>query len=95
MSEPISHTTTHTFNVEHFANPFLVCNTCKQTVTGYIVSSDPTGYWSGANYPCRHIGITSTCPSWSPVDGCRCLEYLGVVQHSSSMTKKNIFKANE
>jgi hypothetical protein len=93
MTEPISHTTTHTFTVERYANPFLVCTTCKQKVVGHIVSPEHVENWT--NYPCRHMGITSTCPSWSPVDGCRCLEHLGIVQHSSSMIKKNIFEANE
>ena len=95
MSEPITHTTIHTFNVEHYANPFLVCNECERSVTGYIIvtdeyASDHIENW--ANYPCLHIGITSQCPSWSPVDGCRCQEHLGSVEHSAPMIKKNIFE---
>ncbi len=94
MSEPITHKTTHTFAIEHFANPFLVCNLCKQSVVGYIVSSEFVENLT--NYPCGHIGVTSTCPSWSPVGGCRCLEHLGSIQHSLTLrTKKNIFEEKE
>lgn len=58
-----------------FANPYLVCDECRGKVL----------YWhddvrcgkecdeSFFNYPCGHkAGITSTCFSWGPVDGCTC-----------------------
>lgn len=65
---------------EIFANPYLVCDSCKKNVTHRENSR---------NQPCGHgAGFTSVCPSWSPVDGCQCMEHLGSVEHSSF---KNIF----
>lgn len=63
-----------------FANPFLVCNYCKATVTS---RSD------GVNHPCGHgADYSSVCPSWSPVDGCRCHTHVGSVQRGAP---RNIF----
>jgi hypothetical protein len=67
----VTHTRTHT--KVGFANPFLVCDKCKA----------PVKYWHNPercgcdeeyfNYPCNHkTGVTSICPSWSPIDGCSC-----------------------
>jgi hypothetical protein len=89
MNEPISHTTVHTFTVEHYANPFLICTVCRKSVVGYIHSPEHAENWK--NFPCHHLGITSSCPSWSPVDGCRCQEHLGSVEHSAPRIRKNIF----
>jgi hypothetical protein len=51
-----------------FANPYLACEKCGRKVT-----SRP---W-GRNQPCGHTAsFESVCPSWSPVDGCRCQENL-------------------
>lgn len=59
-----------------FANPNLACTQCHESVPRW---HDPEkcgcdmGYW---NEPCRHdAAINSTCPSWGPVDGCRCDGY--------------------
>lgn len=67
-------TSTHTHVLTRFANPFLRCDFCKKPVTGFVaffgqvLGCDHVGNL----YPCGHIGATSICPSWSPVDGCRC-----------------------
>lgn len=60
-----------------FADPYLKCDECGESVPRWhdpeqCGDSDEFGSW---NEPCRHrAGVTSTCPSWSPVDGCRCPE---------------------
>lgn len=82
-------TRTHTRTHVHitFADPYLTCERCKRWVTGW---HDPNrcgchdGGWQ--NLPCGHqAGVTSACPacpSWSPVDGCNCREFLGHVLHA-------------
>lgn len=67
----VTSTRTHTF--VSFANPHLLCDSCGEPVSRW---HDPercgcqSGLW---NEPCRHLAsATSACPSWSPVDGCRC-----------------------
>lgn len=55
-----------------FANPFLACAGCGKQVT----------HRDDVNRPCGHkASFESVCPSWSPVDGCRCQEHLGHVSH--------------
>ena len=76
---PIRHTSTHTYTVEHFADPFKKCRVCDEWVDGYVVA--PEHDEEGENWPCRHRGYDDLCPSWSPVDGCRCAEHLGFVDH--------------
>lgn len=70
-----THTRTHV--LVGFANPYLVCDTCKDKVR-YWHDPDrcgPNGNCTTESYnaPCKHkVGVTSKCPSWSPVDGCNC-----------------------
>ena len=76
---------THT----RFANPFLVCEKCRADVEAW---HDPSRCGCGQpgfeNLPCGHqAGITSLCPSWSPVSGCRCKEALGRVDHPQRKQK--------
>ncbi|MDH6226234.1 hypothetical protein [Streptomyces sp. MJP52] len=76
-----THTRTHTF-IE-FANPFLVCDLCRQPVPRWhnndACGCDTTSW----NDPCGHPAeAISVCPSWSPLDGCLCLEFLGTVDHA-------------
>jgi hypothetical protein len=58
-----------------FANPFLICNECKEKVPYW---HDPNRCGPKCNdpfynFPCEHTAdVTSICPSWGPVDGCRC-----------------------
>jgi len=58
-----------------FANPFLVCTTCKELVRYW---HDPTRCKCGKeayNHPCKHsFSIMSICPTWSPVYGCDCMD---------------------
>lgn len=77
----VTHTRTHV-HIE-FADPYLTCDRCKAWVTGWHnpnrCGCDETGW---QNLPCGHqSGATSACPSWSPVDGCRCRQHLGYVPH--------------
>ena len=81
-----THTRTHVY--VKFANPFLVCDTCRDPVWGFHdptkCGETPEGWFFGRdwNMPCEHrAGVTSVCPSWGPVDGCRCLAHLGYVPH--------------
>jgi hypothetical protein len=77
-----THTRTHTEVT--FANPHLVCDQCKKPVPAWH-DNDKCGcdesFW---NEPCGHkAGMTSVCPSWGPIDGCRCQESLGRVDHAA------------
>lgn len=58
-----------------FANPFLLCDTCKEPVKYW---HDPKRCGCSAeafNTPCEHkLGVISKCPTWSPVDGCSCID---------------------
>lgn len=76
-------TVTRTHVYVTFANPYLVCERCRRSVRRWH-DNDRCGCgeegWQ--NLPCGHQdGVTSVCPSWSPVDGCCCLEHLGRVPH--------------
>lgn len=80
-----THTRTHVF-VE-FANPFLVCDECRRPVPVWHnpdkCGCDPGTFGPFWNEPCGHkAGVTSVCPSWSPVDGCLCHEQPGTVEHA-------------
>lgn len=76
------HTSTHTFTTEQFADPHLVCTECGRHVEGYVVA--PGHPEDMENWPCRHKWMANLCPSWSPVDGCQCLEHLGAVGHPTA-----------
>ncbi len=56
-----------------YANPFFICNTCKDKV---LYWHDPIRCKCGDkvfNHPCYHMtGVKSLCPTWEPVDGCHC-----------------------
>lgn len=59
-----------------YANPYNVCNKCKQRTTN--MTSD------ARNLPCNHKGgFISVCPSWNPVTGCECKEVLDHVPHGT------------
>jgi hypothetical protein len=75
----VTHTRVHTHIT--FANPWLICTDCGQRAEGWH-NPQPCGCerrgWE--NMPCGHqASISSRCPSWSPVNGCRC-EY-GIGDH--------------
>jgi hypothetical protein len=68
----ITHTRTHVYVT--FANPYLVCAECRESVPSWHdagVCGCDAGPW---NMPCKHMGVTGLCPSWSPVGGCTCTE---------------------
>lgn len=72
-----------------FANPYLVCETCRQLVPRWhnpdqCGCDEPT-----TNEPCghQHAGVTSVCPSWGPVDGCECLDHLGYLPHGPAFNQ--------
>lgn len=74
---------THTHVETEFANPWLRCDVCSQPVEGMVSFEGQVGGCThkGLNTPCGHLGATSICPSWGPVDGCQCQEHLGYVPH--------------
>lgn len=76
-----THTRTHVYIT--FADPYLTCDECDQFVTGFHDNGRcgcDAGHWMR---PCDHnAGMTSVCPSWSPVDGCCCRDFLGGVEHA-------------
>lgn len=66
-----THTTTYTRTTP--ADPYLACAECGARVVSWL---DRPGRTSAD--PCGHdLDYRSTCPSWSPVTGCRCVELLG------------------
>lgn len=75
-----THTRTHVGVT--FANPYLTCDSCRRWV-GWFHDQERCGCDAGNwNIPCEHpVGVTSSCPSWGPVDGCRCQAHLGAVPH--------------
>ena len=81
-SNAMVHTRTHVYVT--VANPHLVCDLCRQPALRWH-NDDKCGcdetFW---NEPCgcQRAGVTSVCPSWSPVDGCQCKEHLGRVDHA-------------
>ena len=78
----MSYTRTYTYTTILYADPYLVCDECGDRAAGYMIGPVPDAELDHANWPCEHkAGITSLCPSWSPVDGCQCVEHLGAVDH--------------
>jgi hypothetical protein len=79
----MTYTRTHVY--VGFANPFLVCDRCRQPVQRWHNNDKcgcTAGCWLG---PCGHTAeAVSVCPSWDPVDGCLCQEFLGKVDHGLS-----------
>ncbi|MGK5737261.1 hypothetical protein [Micromonospora sp. URMC 103] len=69
----MAHTRTHVSIT--FANPYLVCDLCAQGVTAWHDPAKCGCDGDTYNLPCGHRASTlSICPSWSPVDGCQCLQ---------------------
>lgn len=83
----MAHTYTRTHVVTDFADPFLTCDHCGKFVTGWH-NNDTCGCDASCwNEPCGHTaGVTSVCPSWSPVDGCTCAAQFGSVDHGTPET---------
>lgn len=83
----IARTRTRTVNTIDPANPYLTCDACGAGVDHFACTGEDQG--PVRNEPCGHegVGATSACPSWSPVDGCRCVEHLGSVEHGPGVTR--------
>ena len=65
-------TVTHTsvYNAIQFADPYKQCEACGGWVDGVLDAPGPV-----IVLPCEHqSSYRDVCPSWSPVDGCRCPE---------------------
>ena len=78
MPATLTHTHTRTHNAIRFADPYKVCNACGEWIDGVLDAPGPT-----IVTPCEHrAGYTDLCPSWSPVDGCLCVEHLGHRPHA-------------
>lgn len=77
-------TTTHTHVITKLANPYLRCNVCAGPASEIVAVEGqvPGCNHQGENVLCGHPSSTSICPSWGPVDGCRCQEHLGHVPHA-------------
>lgn len=58
-----------------FANPFLICGKCGARADGF---HDPERCGCTSDFhlePCGHAAeALDTCPSWGPVEGCRCAD---------------------
>lgn len=73
----LTHTHTRTYTVTVFADPYKVCTVCGEHVCGVRDQPGPL-----VLVPCDHQApYADTCPSWGPVDGCRCQQQLGEVPH--------------
>lgn len=66
-----------TYEAQMFADPYKICDECDEWIDGAF--RVPGGL---ILLPCHHrADYTDVCPSWSPVDGCRCVEHLGRRAH--------------
>lgn len=85
-----THTHTRTHVVLTFANPYLLCTTCAKPVPAWHqpAKCGPGCTKPASNEPCGHLGVTSACPTWGPVDGCRCAALLGAVPHAPAPSKE-------
>lgn len=64
----ITHTHTSTYNATTFADPYKKCRQCGDWITGALDAPGPV-----ILVPCEHQSdYRDVCPSWGPVDGCRC-----------------------
>lgn len=85
----MSSTHTHTNTTVIYANPYLRCDECGGVALGYTVTPHPGMDGDHANWPCgHHAAITSDCPSWSPVNGCQCIEHLGHREHELAVADR-------
>lgn len=61
-----------TYTVVTPANPYLVCAECGAKVDGWRVYPPGAEERPTILVPCGHAAALAECPSWGPVDGCRC-----------------------
>ena len=85
----VTHTRTH--NAIHPANPFLSCQVCHKRVEAFHDHEGcgcPESHGGPLLMPCFHRSdYDDLCPSWGPVDGCQCQEYLGHVPHPAVLPR--------
>lgn len=73
----LTYTYTRVHHVITSADPYKICRQCNQWITGIL---DKPG--SAIVVPCEHESdYRDVCPSWGPVDGCQCIEHLGIREH--------------
>lgn len=73
----LTYTFTQTYTVTIFADPYKVCCECGEHICGVLDVDGPL-----TMDPCGHqSSYRDTCPSWGPVDGCRCSDFIGAVPH--------------
>lgn len=79
-----THTRTHVTLT--FANPYLVCRTCRVRVPAWHqpAACGPGCDRPARNIPCGHLGALSLCPTWTSRGGCRCEAEFGHVPHSDT-----------
>jgi hypothetical protein len=66
-------TSTRTHVLIGFANPYFVCDICKESVPYWHNPGRCGCEDESYNSPCEHpLGITSVCSTWNPVTGCEC-----------------------
>lgn len=64
----LTRTYTATYTVTDFADPYKKCEQCNQWIDGALDAPGPL-----IVVPCEHqSNYRDICPSWGPVDGCRC-----------------------
>ena len=57
-------------SIVRFANPYKQCGRCGEWVDGFLNAPGPLMV-----VPCGcKAGYSDVCPSWSPVDGCTCVD---------------------
>lgn len=81
----LTHTYTKTHNAITYADPYKQCCQCGGWITGALDKPGPLML-----VPCEHESdYRDVCPSWGPVDGCRCIEHLGKREHGTPPTVEN------
>ena len=71
----IRRTYTRTVNTIDPASPYLICVQCGAWVDHFSHTGEGQG--PSRNQPCDHrADYANVCPSWSPVDGCNCMEHV-------------------
>lgn len=81
---PLTHTFTRTHLTITPANPFLACQQCGKRAEAFHDDACGCELSGGLQppMPCFHrADYDDLCPSWGPVDGCRCQAAFGHVPH--------------
>jgi hypothetical protein len=77
---------TSTYSVTRFADPYKVCCECGRWITDALVRPGLLTLT-----PCLHRSdYRDVCPSWGPVDGCCCVEFLADRDHGVPLQGEGI-----